>query len=155
MFNGLHNHVQVVSENTLKAYIPIIKFAIEAIVIIATILGTLFMEEADKLEQADGTNEAGMKKEQILSYVSCLLAGIIYILSALTSKKKLRIVPCPGIGCVCALIQTALQIQKILLTAAFVVMGYAFAYKVNIGNPLQHMDEIFVMVLVYGRIKRV
>ena len=49
----------------------------------------------------------------------------------------------------------ALQVQKILLTAAFVVMGYSFAYKVDIGNPLNHLDEIFVMVLVFGRIKRV
>ena len=42
----------MVSDTTMKAYIPVIKLVFEVILVLATIFGTLFMKER---ESKDGT----------------------------------------------------------------------------------------------------
>ena len=58
-----------------------------------------------------------------MSYGACIIAIVIYILSALSNSKKFRLIPCPNVGIVNVFIQILMIVLKVLLTGTFVVDG--------------------------------
>ena len=57
MFSSLNKSVEVVSDNTMRSYVHMIKFVFEMVLILATIFGTLFMRE-DELKNSEVLSES-------------------------------------------------------------------------------------------------